>query len=429
MHVTDEQAQRLGLGHLSNVERNIALAHMYATPLCANEIMLAIMGVEVVQFSDTVLYISSQPPRRAVSNHAITGTCRGKPMQTHHMQYMLRPHKKYTDGSSDMDDLAFEPYFQQYELIPQSRARALAKHSPSHADKIDMEDNAPFIIPSYCPIPGRERDYVGRDDAGNIVLRYNRDVVVRFTDISPQHDLEGFAYGVLMRSYPHRYEAQLYRDDVPSFVYTCQQLGYFQTPDNISHHLDLFFDRNFCTADLSQDIRAQVLETFDEDTLHHAQPMTDNNPDMVTLMNDLKSELQSQVAGKPATAEQRHVIDQVRANPFGFVIVSGGGGVGKSITVRHIALDLLNAGRIVHLTATTATAANLLSKFATTCHSGFNIATSFWSHRPSTILDHQLSHLACKRRLHHRRDVLAHCHCPSNNFQSHPLGTSPRFPT
>ena len=97
-----------------------------------------------------------------------------------------------------------------------------------------MEDLSPHPNAALSLLSNRQQDYIGRNAWGNAVFKYNRRVVVHFSDMPPEKDIQEFALRLLMERMPFRSELQLYVDNNPSYVHTCVARGILDTKEHVN---------------------------------------------------------------------------------------------------------------------------------------------------------------------------------------------------
>ena len=218
LHLSDTQANALGLGDLSPIEREAAMAILQTTPLSANEIALHITSTPVVHNSMEVIYIPCHCPQRRTSIHRLVGRMCVK--INHEQIYCTRPSKRSAHAPFwNTDHMAFCEFYTRYEILSLG---VMKTHTSFFSQSVyDMDDLSPHPVPALSPLSNRQDGYIGRDAWGNAIFTYNRRVVVRFSDMPPDKDIQQFAFRLLMERVPFRSELELYVDNNPSYVHTC----------------------------------------------------------------------------------------------------------------------------------------------------------------------------------------------------------------
>lgn len=374
--LTKEQGDALGFGALTAIERAAALCILQTTPLSANEITLHVTDTQVVHNSMEVLYFPCHTPVRRTSVRLLVGNMQVK--ISLEQLYCGRPSKNILHVS--MDNVSYIQYFSMFEIISPS---VLAANPEFDAEALKMKDSGQEIDIGLSPLLDRVHDYIGRDSWGNAVFRYNRPIIARFTDVPPDKDIQQFAYRILMESLPYRSELELFIADNPSYVNTCVHLGFLGDNSAVDDALVAYAKRNFSSSRYTSDVRSAILSDVHADALNNQH--VQNGFDPRRLAAELHADLAARISHHPSP-EQSAVVSKI-AKGKGIHILSGGAGTGKTSVTRLLALILLEQNRFVCLSASTATAANILSRHATTNHKIFKISTATWSHQPFTLND------------------------------------------
>lgn len=369
------QAHALGFGAMTPVERAAALCILQTTPLSANEITLHVTNTDIVHNSMEVLYFPCQTPLRRTSVRLLVGRMQVK--ISHEQLYCGRPHKSLP--GCHMNDVSYIQYFSTFEIM--SRATMCLCHD-FDADAFAITDRGEHADSGLSPLTSRADGYVGRDTWGNAVFYYERPVIARFTDVPPDQDIQQFAFRLLMEAFPYRSELQLFIDNNASYVNTCVHLGLLGTAAQVDDALVAYAKRNFSNSRYTKDVRGAILSDVTANLHNHPDvPAFDPR----TLAVPLHADLASKITHAP-TSEQQRVIAKIMSTN-GLHILSGGAGTGKTSITRLLAMSLIQTQRYVCMSASTATAANILSRYASTNHKLFKVATSTWSHQPLTLHD------------------------------------------
>jgi len=221
--------------------------------------------------------------------------------------------------------------------------------------------------------------FLGVDGHERNVYRLKRPRLVRFTDYNPVHQLEGYCYNLLLKTYATRSENGLISAGVnpsESYFVECQLRGLLDTAAKMEAHLSEYANRHLYSAEHFQ----QMVETTTagltfRDDLDLSTPQDGDEPPYTTTPARLRNALEDNAEWTPweglpdPTEQQQQAIDDILTKGTGLFKLVGGPGRGKSVLIKHLVQRLRTAGKSVVVCASTAKAARLLEiPGATTWH-------------------------------------------------------------
>lgn len=355
VEVTSDLAAGLGL-ELDETELKFISQTFVARPVIACEAAWHLLDLPVLDFDTavTVVYVNSPASRKKL--HTMSRTT----FLTSVDHYMGRP------VGEQFDTLTFYEFYRRYRVSKQ-RNKAWLNDESSAQGWPAIGTNSCFVYPApsnYC---------------------------VRFTDSSPLTRTNEYFYSVLLRRYPFRNEAELMTGSDDSYLQECYRRALWTDDESLAVLIEPYSTYNLMQ---SYDIMLLVNSLIDRTTLATAPQGAIDTPPSPPRLAAVGEAIPVQrppddeflwVDTNPLSEEQQHVFDAiVTPNDSGLIagmhFVGGIPGSGKSHLTKHLIrfFDRENT-RTVHLSASTGTAARLLSRRAVTCHSGYGIPVGGWA--------------------------------------------------
>ena len=108
LNLDETAAADLGLGDLSREQRILISAHVLTRPISAGEAALGMLGIETIQKSDPVSFVSSTPPDMR--------TMRVGRNEFQPDSIFMPPVDLYMNRLTFMETLTFSQYFKRYDI-------------------------------------------------------------------------------------------------------------------------------------------------------------------------------------------------------------------------------------------------------------------------------------------------------------------------
>ncbi|KAG2496073.1 hypothetical protein HYH03_005992 [Edaphochlamys debaryana] len=352
--------------------------------MCAN--------INTVHMSSSVLAIDSSSRTRAVLP--------GARLQTPAVKVsMLRP--------VQLEGTTFTSFYMEYALVPvKPRTRRQRRRGQQ-----------PGQQPAQQPLQQRHSERPagkGRRRApslappwtGTLTSSASPSPASCASAIRTRRRLEGYFYNLLLKSVAFHHEDNLLSpaNDSRTYFEECRMRELVRNTSDLEVHLESYAKYHLFNAQRRQALLASLLSKYevpegmdddlDPDTatfgvnyggLRDAPAAGEGRasrrrrPPAAATTSAIREALATKFAeldGSPYTAEQQVVVDAIKTRSSGLLVLTGGPGSGKTFMTKKLRRELRQAGKTVHLSASTGAAAVRLSRFTVTNHSAFDLPVS-----------------------------------------------------
>ncbi|WPT11399.1 hypothetical protein PSENEW3n2_00000837 [Picochlorum sp. SENEW3] len=291
----------------SEITRRILTDVVYSKPVSVSEAALNMLGIDVISFSDQVVFVNSCIPSQRTSAESVI-TRRGKDAFT------LDQISAYCDRPPHMESLTIVQFYEQYDVVPRKQS---------------TRQEGTFVVMHNKQI-----------------VKRSKQAIVRLSRYAPgSEDPEGFFFNVLLQTQTFRRENELLGRD-STYYGKCIELGLSDTTIRLRHMLETHY-MNMLASEFNLDKDCQFIYDHYENqtgvethTPVYPCPTNHHSDDVPVLTHD-----------------QQQAFDHIKRNPSGFHVIQGGPGCGKSFIINHIHQYFHSMNKNVVLCASTAIAA------------------------------------------------------------------------
>lgn len=314
LNISADTLHTLGITEASPVVHRILSEVIHCRPVSLNEAVMEMLDIDIITFSDDVQFYNTAPPGERVAFEKVV-TRKGK--DAFNLDFV----SMYCSRPTDLDDLTFVAFYENYTWTPLTKQK---KGSLSHGNEV------PFIT------------------SNKQLTRRKKPIVVRLPRYHPSGDNpEGYFYNILMQRVPFRNENTLLGSG-GTYYSRCVDMHICDTEEKLfnlveSYHIMV----NSKDYNLDQDCDT-ILEHYAMTiSVEHNTPVY-NEPDEYLQIDDCIASL---------TEDQKNAYKQIIEKPYGFHVLQGGPGCGKSYLINLIHKTFHSHGKNVVLCASTAVAA------------------------------------------------------------------------
>lgn len=334
MLITDSGiTQALGLENVSANEARVLQGVVLNQPWTVAEAALHLAGIPLVEFTEPVKLVTSQPPN---SRQYFVGKYGGGAM--------LAPVDIYIKRPEELEECTFTRFWTDHVVDTNKRSKGVG----ALVGEAQVGNRVHYV---YQRLPDKPE-------------------VVRFSDPHPGHACEAFFYNVLLDEVPFRNEQELISADNKKVSYfeECQMRG-LADDEAIERRVQAWSERHLHEEEVTQRALMAIKQNY----------LADGTEGVGYVEEDIAAAAAAQLINlppkKPLNARQRAFVDGVLARPYGLHILLGPPGTGKSWTLEALEIELWYAGKVVMKSATTGVAASRMTN-ASTVHSDYRINPS-----------------------------------------------------